>query len=86
MKETKNIILFGAGQSGKSALFYFGMEQVFCFVDNNPKLAGSEVEGVPVISFAQLQEIYQQYRIIIAMDAAKSLVVARQLEEGGITS
>lgn len=86
MKETKNIILFGAGQSGKSALFYFGMEQVFCFVDNNPKLSGSEVEGVPVISFAQLQEIYQQYRIIIAMDAAKSLVVARQLEEGGITS
>jgi len=80
----KKVILFGAGQIGKKALSYFGKEKVYCFVDNAPKLAGSRIEGVPVISFEQLKEIYQGYRLMISMDVVKSLVVAVQLEEAGI--
>jgi len=84
MKGTNKIILFGAGQIGKKALSYFGKEKVYCFVDNNPKLAGGRIEGVPVISFERLKEIYQEYRLVISMDVVKSLVVGVQLEEAGI--
>lgn len=80
----KEIIIFGAGQYGKKALEYFGKEQVYCFVDNNRELTGKKIAGVLVNSFEQLQQIYEEYRIVIAVDARKAKIIAEQLEKAGI--
>lgn len=83
MSEQK-IILFGAGQIGKKAMFYFGPDKIHCFADNNEKLAGSTIENIPVISFETLKEIYPDYQIVISMDIPKSTAVVAQVEEAGI--
>ena len=83
MSEQK-IILFGAGQIGKKAMFYFGPDKIHCFADNNEKLAGSIIENIPVISFETLKEIYPDYQIVISMDIPKSTAVVAQVEEAGI--
>ncbi len=51
------IILFGAGNLGKEA--YRQLErkcEILCFVDNNRKLAGTTLFGVPVAAFEQLDD------------------------------
>ncbi|NBI10556.1 methyltransferase domain-containing protein [Colidextribacter sp. OB.20] len=80
----KKIILFGAGDFGRRALEYFGAKQVYCFADNNPQLAGTDVEGIPVRSFEQMKEICQDYRIVISVNTRIAIVLAKQLEEAGI--
>ena len=84
MSAEKNFVLFGAGQIGKRALSYFGREKVRCFADNSAEIAGTWIDGVPVITFEQLKKIYRDVQIVISMDVAKSVVVATQLEEAGI--
>ena len=85
MKEKRGIILFGAGQIGKNALRYFGPEKVSYFADNREALAGTSVDGVPVISFARLKEIHGEYQIVLSMDVGAALVVSAQLEDAGIS-
>jgi len=80
----RKVILFGAGQLGRKALAYFGVENVHCFADNNAKLAGGEIEHVPVISFEQLKAIYREYHLVLSMDISNSMVASVQLEEAGI--
>ena len=82
--DKRKIILFGAGDFGKKALEYFGPEQVHCFVDNNAQLAGTTIEGIPVVSFEQLREIYQDYHIVVSVNARIAAVLAKQLESAGI--
>lgn len=84
MDGEKKIILFGAGVYGKKALEYFGRDRVAYFADNNPELAGTEIEGVPVISFGQMREIYREYQIVISVSARTTPILAKQLEEAGI--
>lgn len=85
MDQEKKIILFGAGVYGKKALEYFGRDRVAYFADNNAELAGTQVEGVPVITFGQLQEIYKEYQIVISVSARTTPILAKQLESAGIS-
>ena len=78
------IILFGAGQYGKRALAYYGKERVCYFVDNNKEIVGEKIEGVSVISFDKLKDIYENYEIVVTVDARKCKILAKQLEESGI--
>lgn len=80
----KKIILFGAGDYGRRALRHYGRERVYCFADNNAVLAGKLVEGVPVISFDRLKEIYQDYQVVLAVGKQPLFVMAAQLEDAGI--
>lgn len=84
MRESKKVILFGAGTYGKKALDYFGKENVFSFVDNNKALVGTFRNGVPIISFEQLREIHSAYRIVISTGTEMLFVIGAQLEEAGI--
>lgn len=78
------IILFGAGQYGKRALAYYGKERVCYFVDNSKEKVGEKIEGVSVISFDKLKDIYKNYEIVVTVDARKCKILAKQLEEAGI--
>lgn len=84
MKAEKQIILFGAGNYGRKALAYFGRERVYGFIDNNPALVGTSIDGLPVISFAELVNIHSGYEIVIAASIEILFSIAAQLEEAGI--
>lgn len=85
MDESKKIILFGAGDFGKRALDYFGSERVAFYADNNIQIVGKQIQGIDIISFDKLKEIYREYQIIISVDARKVSILAKQLEDNGIT-
>lgn len=84
MDDEKKIILFGAGRIGRAALRYFGRSRILCFVDNNARLAGEKIYGVPVISFLRLKETYSNYQVVISTDVEPALAIAAQLEDSGI--
>jgi len=82
MEMNKKIILFGAGMLGKQALFFFGLKNVYCFVDN--KRADMVVSGKPVISFQELTEIHDQYTVVISVGSEYVVEIAEQLFTAGI--
>ena len=84
MSVEKKKILFGAGNYGKKALAYFGHECVYGFVDNNSALAGTFIDGHPVISFEQLKRIHNNYEIVIATGTEMLFSIAAQLKEAEI--
>lgn len=77
-------ILFGCGMIGKEALEYFGAENVFCFVDNDPAKVGKRVRGKEVISAQHLLEIYSKYKIVITTEPFNAQAIEMQLIKMGI--
>ncbi|MCH5256121.1 MAG: hypothetical protein J1D87_02465 [Lachnospiraceae bacterium] len=76
-------IIFGAGWYGGEALSYYGIKNVAFFCDNYK--SGNRFEGIEIIDFEKLLQIYQDYRIVIAaMRADARLAIQKQLEEHGI--
>ena len=65
----KRIILFGAGDAGKSALGFFGHDEVEYFVDNFKE--GEIIEGKKVVSFAYLKEHYNGELVVITPESAR---------------
>ena len=84
--DKKRYVLFGAGLVGMEALSYLGYDQVACFVDNNPKLHGTLVAGVDVISFEEMLDRYPHHLIVITPKMDIKYTIARQLDEHGIYS
>lgn len=84
MDTAKKVILFGAGDFGRKALEYFGKEKVECFIDNNENNWGTQIDGVPVKSFAYLRAVHKDYQIVISVAARTAVILANQLEEAGI--
>ncbi len=70
--------------SGRQALDFYGADQVAYFCDNNPALAGSEVSGKKVIDFAALEQIWRDYRVVVAVGVTASISVVQQLRAHGI--
>ncbi len=55
------IILFGAGFYGRQSFENLKEEyEIVCFADNNPKLAGTRLFGIPIISADKILEYWQQ--------------------------
>lgn len=67
--EHKKYIIFGAGRYGEEALFYYGIENVAFFCDN--KKEGKVIRGIEVIGFFRLQQIWQDYQVILAVSNFK---------------
>lgn len=63
----KKKIIFGAGQNGKKAIDFYGKDCVEYFVDNNEKLIGTMFCDKSIISIGKLQEIAEDYEIVIAV-------------------
>lgn len=85
MDESRQIILFGAGDFGRKALEYFGEDRVAYFVDNNAELTGSLINGKKVLSFDQLKATKDDYQIVISVGTKVLPILAKQLEDNGIT-
>lgn len=79
----KKTVIFGAGVYGKRALLKIGSDRVECFIDNSPAKQGTLYCGKPVKSLAQMQEVINDFTILIASVYWKS--IEKQLEEQGIT-
>lgn len=75
-------ILFGAGILGIGAISEYGRENVAYLVDNNPQKIGRSIEGIPVISFEKLKQIYNDYEIVIT--TKYSTQIEKDLREAGI--
>lgn len=54
----KKVIIFGAGQAGRAVyrLIHGKNQQVIAFADNNPNLAGTSWDGVPILTLGQAVE------------------------------
>jgi len=78
----KKKILFGAGLYGHIALEKYGKENVAFFVDNNSELCGNKIEGIPVINVNKLQDIYENFQIVITTKYSQK--IAEQLLEMNI--
>lgn len=85
MESVKDLIIFGSGQIGREALGFFGSDNVACFCDNNPLLAGTEKHGKPVISFEELRDKYSEAVIVIAVAGYGAYAIAEQCEEYGVS-
>lgn len=82
----QKIIIFGSGQFGHHALMALGDENVECFCDNNVLLTGTKKYGKRVISFENLQTVYSDALVLIAVDGRLAYEIACQCEEGGVTN
>jgi HAD superfamily hydrolase (TIGR01549 family) len=55
-KDAQSVVIVGAGAAGRDVYNYLRFGQasfvVEAFIDNNPKLQGEEIKGIPVKSFA----------------------------------
>lgn len=75
-------ILYGAGQRGKEALKFFGSENVLCFCDSF--LFGNTLEGKKIISFEELKEIQEEYRLVITPANSVGVVeIIAKVNSGG---
>ncbi len=62
------LCFFGAGVEGREQLGFFRRENLplpLAICDNSPQLQGGELEGIPVLSFAEAQERYKNLAILI---------------------
>lgn len=62
--DDKKVILFGAGNNGKKLLEKI-REKVAFFVDSDTGKTGKQINGVKVISYETLLEIYRDYQIVV---------------------
>ena len=88
MKETatkQKIVLFGAGDIGKSSLSIIDNSKIEFFIDNDEKKAGSYVKNYPVkcINHVSIEEL-KNYHIIITLSRKFLPEVKKQLEKLGI--
>jgi hypothetical protein len=80
----KKTVIFGSGYNG--VFMYhklYDKKDIIYFVDNNPKLANTIVQGIQVIDFEKFQNIYSK-EIDIYICAGKYYEIASQLRKAGI--
>ncbi len=66
----KKIIIFGAGYYGNAAFYKFKEhKEIAYYVDNNVEMQEKNLNGIPIISIRQLENIYDftQYDIVICI-------------------
>lgn len=90
----KQLIIFGAGRNGDDAYHFFGGENIFCFVDNNEHLIGTELHDKKILSFAELRELREKlegnfeqgYEVVVSVSKTKwaTLAIVTQLLGIGI--
>lgn len=76
------LILFGAGGNGLLALRKYGREQVAYFCDNNVEKQGTQIEGITVVSFQKMLELYHCGYIIMITPAHHEFLVGMLELEG----
>ncbi len=92
--ESKKLIIFGIGQNGVDACFFFGKENIHCYVDNYSELR--EWNDIKIISFDELKALYkkdsmtfqEKYEVIISVSRTiwATFAIANQLIKLGINN
>ena len=59
--------IYGAGGNSWGVISFFGRDQIIAIVDSNEEKAGSCKDGVPIISFSQLEKQYEGETILISV-------------------
>lgn len=82
----KEVIIFGAGQEGRTAAAVYRSEGIHVryFVDNNENKQGMEVMGIPVISPSQLLELHGDVPVVVSVGGDAKAVILEQLKQMGI--
>lgn len=84
-KLKKNIIIFGAGESGVTTKRALDRDvktkyNVLAFFDEDPKKVGKEVENLPVIKYKKLDEYLQKNNISFLIISVQDLPAAKKNE------
>lgn len=84
-KQKKNIVIFGAGESGILTKRVFDRDQiskynVLAFFDEDPNKIGMTLESLKVKSFAQLPEYLDKYNISFLIISIQNLPAAKKNE------
>jgi len=79
MKIKRKLILFGAGKNGKLALQKYGKDRVAYFCDNSAEKQGMHIEGIEIVSFSRMLELYQEGYIIMITPSDNAFLIG-QLE------
>lgn len=82
----KKYIIFGAGDTGKSAIQVFGKENVRFFIDNDEAKQKAGFEGYEVKSLKQAKESLDGCQIVLAVIPKYEPEIKEQLEAEGITN
>ena len=81
----KKIILFGAGELGREALQFYGMENVEAFCDNDASLSGINLSGKPILSYEELLNSWKNFRIVVSVGHEEAIKdISFQLNSDGI--
>ena len=73
----KQFIIFGAGHDGNECLENIrknNKEGVAFFCDNDLNKHGKVINGIKVISFVELLDIYKNYFLIVAVSNKKEII------------
>jgi redox-sensing transcriptional repressor len=86
------VTMVGVGNMGRALLRYKGFStqgfRIVAAFDRDPRVVGTQVEGIPVYDVAQLSEIVRQQQIqlgMITVPATQAQQAADQLVAAGIT-
>jgi FlaA1/EpsC-like NDP-sugar epimerase len=88
-RRAKRVLIYGAGSSGRQMVIAFQNSAEFapiCFVDDEKKLQGRDLLGVPIYAPAKIDSLLEKYHIdliLLAMPAAsrkRKREILRQLE------
>lgn len=81
----KNVVIWGTGQGGRMLLKLLRANiKVAAFCDNNEKLWGIKVDGIPVIKPKQLPDINPDLIYIAILNKEACILVEKQIEKLGI--
>lgn len=82
-------VIFGCGYTGRYTMNYIGRERISFFCDNNSNVCGSEIDGIRVISYEELKELYNKEEIVLIVGVINNgnnqEAIIGQLENDGIT-
>ncbi len=79
----KKYILYGAGVAGKRVLQEVGNNKIAFFCDNGR--AGSDIDGIEIISKERLKEIHAEYAVVISVEKRIAFEeISRSLEKDSI--
>lgn len=84
----KTIICWGAGSKGKQTsqlLIEKGIYPV-AFCDNNPQLAGGDINGIPIYNYETVREKYKKYCICITATLGNAIKISQGLKSRGETN
>lgn len=83
MKQERPLVLFGTGEVGRDLCEVLQHHSIHphYFVDNNPTKIGTEIHGVPVLSFSHLLELDPLHLILIATSDRHVEGIGQQLKD-----